>query len=207
MNPSQLSAYLGVVLLGCGLLTTAVADPVRTWTNTHGKTMEARLLSTDATKATIDIERTDGVRFTLAIDQLSPADQQFLQDGPPASASEKQSQSSTELTQEHWDWLQRAGTIAAQNYTDTPIADIAAVLNARLRTAKSPQSPAAIKSVRIAPLAKAIKIYGQFPATVDLATYLKELAFHNDLQLRLDANQCMILQSRLKDKSVKFLEP
>ncbi len=60
---------------------------MRTWTDVQGRTINARLLHTDASKTSIEIERADGVRFTLPVARLSFADQQFVQNWVPEPES------------------------------------------------------------------------------------------------------------------------
>ena len=77
-----------VTLLLCGYpFTTALADELRTWTDVQGRTITARLLHADQGKATIEIERADGVHFTLPIARLCSADQQFVQNWVPEPAA------------------------------------------------------------------------------------------------------------------------
>lgn len=52
-------------------------NAMRTWTDTQGRTIEARLVNRDGNFITI--QRADGQVFTLAVDRLSSADQAFLQ--------------------------------------------------------------------------------------------------------------------------------
>ncbi|MCS6242310.1 MAG: hypothetical protein H2172_00405 [Opitutus sp.] len=117
-----------VTLLLCGYpFNTAKADTVRTWTDVQGRSINARLLHTDASKTTIEIERADGVRFTLPLARLSFADQQFVQNwvpepespGAPAT-SEAPSAALTELSSANWEWLKQAGSMTARNYVNSP---------------------------------------------------------------------------------------
>ena len=111
-----------VTLLLCGYpFNTAMADSVRTWTDVQGRTLNARLLHTDASKTTIEIERTDGVHFTLPLTRLSLADQQFVQHWAPEpespaapSPTEAPSTALTELSPANWEWLTQAGSITAR---------------------------------------------------------------------------------------------
>ena len=193
-----------VTLLLCGYpFSTAVADSVRTWTDVQGRTINARLLHIDSSKATIEIERADGVRFTLPLSRLSYADQQFIQNQEPTvdgtasaspPASEAVAASLAELSAANWEWLTQAGSITARNYVNFPVDQVVTLLNARLSAARSAKAKAAIKGVRIDPLADLTEINAEFPNTVNLATFLKELAVQNSLQVRVDASNILVLQ-------------
>ena len=68
-------------LLGCLAL---IGAPLaaRTWTDTQGRTVEAEFLR--AADGNVTIRREDGMVFTLSLEQLSPADREFVaQKGAP----------------------------------------------------------------------------------------------------------------------------
>lgn len=80
-----------VLLLLCGLLTSALADDLsqlRTWRSQDGQTLEARILEISGDARTVEMERADGLRFNLPWGRLSKADQALLQ----ASATQKSAQ-------------------------------------------------------------------------------------------------------------------
>lgn len=52
------------------------AREMRTWTDTNGRTIEARMLRATADQVTI--QRSDGARFTIPLDTLSSADQEWV---------------------------------------------------------------------------------------------------------------------------------
>jgi len=64
------------------------SEPVRTWENTEGKKIEARLLS--RTDENVTILLTDGRVFIVPIEMLSPADQAYLlkEEAPPVVGPE-----------------------------------------------------------------------------------------------------------------------
>jgi len=206
-----------VTLLLCGYpFSTAVADSLRTWTDVQGRAINARLLHIDSSKATIEIERADGVRFTLPLSRLSFADQQFIQNHEPTvdgtasaspPASEAVAASLAELSAANWEWLTQAGSITARNYVNFPVDQLVTLLNARLSAARSAKAKAAIKGVRIdAP--DLTGIYAEFTNTVNLATFLKELAVQNSLQVRVDASNILVLQrvpTSAPKLTIKFL--
>lgn len=201
-----------VTLLLCGHpFNTAEADTVRTWTDVQGRTINARLLHTDASKTTIEIERADGVRFTLPLSRLSFADQQFVQnrmlepDAPAAPRpAESPSNALAELSAAHWEWLTQAGSMTARNYVNSPADQLVTVLNARLTGARSAAAKAAIKGVRIDADSDLTEINMETTATVTLATFFKELAEQNSLQLRVDSRGVLVLQRQ--KQTIKFLE-
>ncbi len=76
-------AYLGPLLL-CGYpVHGATADSARTGTDVQGRTIMGRLLHTDASKTTNEIERGGSVGFTLPVARLGVADQQIVQTWAP----------------------------------------------------------------------------------------------------------------------------
>jgi len=211
MIPNKLLACL-VTLLLCGYpFNTAVDDSVRTWTDVQGRSIEARLLQADTSKATIEIERADGVRFTLPIARLSQADQQFVLNWQPevdstASALPSSSGSLAELSPAQWEWLAQAGSMTARKYVNSPAEQMVALLNTRLGGARSPKVKEAIKGVRIDEDADLTEINVEFDHTVSFSTFFKELAEQNSLQLRVDANGFLVLQRvRTSALKIKFL--
>ena len=205
-----------VTLLLCGSpFNTAEADTVRTWTDVQGRTINARLLHTDASKTSIEIERADGVRFTLPISRLSFADQQFVQNWVPepespaaATPAESPSNALTELSEANFTWLTQAGSMTARNYVNFPADQLVTVLNARLIGARSAASKDALKGVRIDADANLTEINMETTTTVSLATFFKELAEQNSLQLRVDASGIVVLQrvpTSAPNQKIKFL--
>ena len=199
MKPNKPLACL-VTLLLCGYpFNTAVADSVRTWTDAQGRSIEARLLQADTSKATIEIERADGVRFTLPIARLSQADQQFIQNWQPevdvtAAALPGSSGSLAELSPAQWEWLAQAGSMTARKYVNSPAQQLVALLNTRLTGAHSPKVKEAIKGVRIDEDTDLTEINAEFGNTVSFSTFFKELAEQNSLQLRVDSSGFIVLQ-------------
>jgi len=205
-----------VTLLLCGFpFNTAKADTSRTWTDVQGRSINARLLHTDASKTTIEIERADGVRFTLPLARLSFADQQFVQHwvpepetpGAPAT-TEAPSATLAELSSANWEWLKQAGSMTARNYVNSPADQLVTLLNARLTGARSANAKDAIKGVRIDADADLTEINMETTATVSLATFFKELAEQNSLQLHVDASVFLVLQrvsTSAPKQTIKFL--
>jgi hypothetical protein len=68
--------YLAPLL--CALTVGATETELRTWTNSAGQTLEARLLS--ATEESVTIKRDDGREFTLELASLSEADGAFVKE-------------------------------------------------------------------------------------------------------------------------------
>ncbi len=204
-----------VTLLLCGYpFNTAVADELRTWTDVQGRTLTARLLQVDATKATIEIERADGAHFTLPLARLSYADQQFVQNWvpePSAALTVAESPAApalTELSAANWAWLAQAGSIPARKYVNSPAADLVTVLNARLAGLRSSAGKDGLKGVRLDAEADLTEINLEITKMVNLSTFFKELAEQNSLQLRVDASGLIVLQrqaSEPQDKKIKFL--
>ena len=56
----------------------APVSEVRTWTNTAGKTMEARFVGYNATRTAGRFVRTDGHEYEIPLSDLSPADRAYL---------------------------------------------------------------------------------------------------------------------------------
>ena len=205
-----------VTLLLCGSpFNTAKADSVRTWTDVQGRTINARLLQSDPGKATIDIERADGIRFTVLLARLSFADQQFVQNWEPEpepptalTPAESPSNALAELSASNWEWLTQAGSVTARNYVNFPADQMVTVLNARLTGTRSAAAKGAIKGVRIDADADLTEINLETTTTVSLATFFKELAEQNSLQLRVDANGMLLLQrvpTSASKQTIKFL--
>ena len=206
-----------VTLLLCSYpFNTAKADSLRTWTDVQGRTINARLLHSNPSMATIEIERADGVRFTLPITRLCLADQQFLQNSEPmvdgtASAAPAASEAPTalaELSQANFAWLTQAGSMPARNYVNTPADQLITVLNMRISGAHSTSAKDAIKGVRIDPNAGLTEINLETTNTVSLATFIRELAEQNSLQLRVDVGGILVLQrvpSSAPKQTIKFL--
>ena len=200
-----------VTLLLCGYpFHTAVADSLRTWTDVQGRTINARLLHTDASKTTIEIERADGVRFTMPVTRLSFADQQFVQhwvpepEAPAApTPAESPSNALAELSAANWAWLTQAGSMTARNYVNSPADQLVTLLNARLAGARSAAAKDAIKGVRIDADSDLTEINMETTTTVNLATFFKELAEQNSLQLRVDSSGILVLQRQ--KQAIKFL--
>jgi hypothetical protein len=216
MKPTKRLACL-VTLLLCGSpFNTAKADTSRTWTDVQGRFINARLLHIDASKTTIEIERADGVRFILPIARLSFADQQFVLNSEPrvdatASAAPAASEAPTalaELSPANFAWLTQAGSMPARNYVNTPADQLVTVLNMRLCGAHSNSAKDAIKGVRIDPNADLTEINLETTSTVSLATFIRELAVQNSLQLRVDASGILVLQrvpTSAPEQTIKFL--
>jgi hypothetical protein len=201
-----------VTLLLCGYpFNIAVADELRTWTDVQGRTLTARPLQLDASKTAIEIERADGLRFTLPLTRLSAADQQFVQHWAAelAAAAEPPAPGGLcELSEANWDWLAHAGSIPARKYINSPIADLLSVLNARLAAVRSSGFKEALKGVRLDADADITEINLEIAHTVSLDAFFKELAEQNSLQLRVDGSGLIVLQ-RLATASqgdqIKFL--
>ena len=82
------------------------------------------------------------------------------------------------------------------------------MLNTRLTGARSATAKDAIKGVRIDAEADLTEINLETTHTVSLATFLKELAEQNSLQLRVDGSGLIVLQragTAPQDKKIKFL--
>ena len=82
------------------------------------------------------------------------------------------------------------------------------MLNTRLTGARSATAKDAIKGVRIDAEADLTEINLETTHTVSLATFLKELAEQNSLQLRVDASGILVLQrvpSSSPKQDIKFL--
>jgi hypothetical protein len=206
-----------VTLLLCGSpFNTAEADTVRTWTDVQGRSINARLLHTDASKTSIEIERADGVRFTLPLARLSFADQQFVQNWVPEpetlaapTPAETPTAALAELSPANFAWLTQAGSMTARNYVNFPADQLVTVLNARLTGTRSTSAKNAIKGVRIDADAELTEINMETTTTVSLATFFKELAEQNSLQLRVDASGILVLQrvsTSAPKQKIKFLE-
>ena len=211
MKSTKLLACL-VTLLLCGYpFTTALADELRTWTDVQGRTIQARLLHADLGKASIEIERADGVHFTLPIARLSATDQQFVQNWTPESAApstppaDEPDLALHELSPAQWEWLTQAGSMSPHNYSNFPAAQMVTLLNLRLSSAPSATAKTAIKGVRLDADAPITEIFAEIPNTVSLATFLKELAEQNSLQLRIDASGIIVLQRPPQKDAIKFL--
>ena len=189
-----------VTLLLCGYPFNAVlAENVRTWTDFQGRTIEARLLQADLSKKTIEIKRADGVIFTLPIARLSQGDQQFIHNWQPegnikTSAVPNSAESLTELTPAQWEWLTQAGSMTARKYINCPADQLLTLLNTRLTGAHSSKAKEAIKGVRINADDDITEINAEFRNTVSFATFFKNLAEENNLQLLVDGNGFIVLQ-------------
>lgn len=216
MKPTKRLACLVTLLLCSYPFNTAKADSVRTWTDVQGRTINARLLHCNPSMATIEIERADGVRFTLPLTRLSFADQQFVLNSEPmvdgtASAAPAASEAPTtlaELSPANFAWLTQAGSMPARNYVNTPADQLVTVLNMRISGAHSTSAKDAIKGVRIDPNAGLTEINLETSNTVSLATFIRELAEQNSLQLRVDAGGILVLQrvpSSAPKQTIKFL--
>jgi len=189
---------------------------VRTWTDVQGRTINARLIHMDANKATIEIERADGVLFTLPITRLSFADQQFVLNGEagvedtasPSPVTSDAPSALAELSTANWAWLTQAVNMPARNYVNTPADQLVTVLNTRLSGAHSASAKEAIKGVRIDPNASLTEINLETTNTVSLATFIRALAEQNSLQLRVDASGVLVLQrvpTSATQQTIKFL--
>ncbi len=211
MKSNKLFACLATLLL-CGYpFNTAVADELRTWTDGQGRTLTARPLQLDASKAAIEIERADGARFTLPLTRLSYADQQFVQHWVAESAVAAEPPAPvalTELSAANWEWLARAGSIQARKYVNSPAGDLVTLLNARIAAVRSSAGKEALKGVRLDADADITEINLEISNTVSLSTFFKELAEQNSLQLRVDGSGVIVLQrlaTAPQDKKIKFL--
>lgn len=219
MKPTKRLACLVTLLLCSYPFNTAKADSVRTWTDVQGRFINARLLHIDASKTTIEIERADGVRFILPIARLSFADQQFVLnreprvDGtasaaPASTAAPEAPTALAELSPANFEWLTQAGSMSARNYVNTPADQLVTVLNMRLSGALSSSAKDAIKGVRIDADADLTEINLETTSTVSLATFIRELAEQNSLQLRVDASGILVLQrvpTSAPKQTIKFL--
>ena len=78
-------------LFGLFTVTLTAKEPIRTWTNTDGQTIEARFI--DENKDTVRIRRTDGRVFNIPLDNLSEEDQKYVEslavDKPSPSTNTK----------------------------------------------------------------------------------------------------------------------
>ncbi|MEM7699439.1 MAG: hypothetical protein AAF236_13660 [Verrucomicrobiota bacterium] len=64
-----------LLFLTCGL-TNLLAEETRTWTSADGRTLEASMV--EATEQNVTLRLSNGQRFTLTLDKLSDADQEFI---------------------------------------------------------------------------------------------------------------------------------
>jgi hypothetical protein len=195
----QAARLLSTLLLVGYPLNTTLAESLRTWTDVRGRTIEARPLQADLSKNTIEIERHDGVRFTLPIAHLSQGDQQFISNWQPegnikTSAVPNSADSLTELTPAQWKWLTEAGSITERRYVNFPADQLVTFLNARLKGAHSTNAKESIKGVRINADDDITEINAEFRSTVSFSTFLKGLAEQNSLQLHVDGNGFITLQ-------------
>jgi hypothetical protein len=93
--------------------------------------------------------------------------------------------------------------MTARNYVNFPADQLVTVLNARLTGARSAAAKDAIKGVRIDADADLTEINMETTSTVNLATFFKELAEQNSLQLRVDSSGILVLQRQ--KQTIKFL--
>ena len=93
-----------VTLLLCGLpLHSAPSSALRTKTDIDGRSIEACILTIEASKTTIQIERGDGAHFSLPLARLSPADQRYVKTWAATAVDPVL----RELSPENWSWLAR----------------------------------------------------------------------------------------------------
>jgi hypothetical protein len=217
MKPIKLFACL-VTLTLCGLpLSSAVADESRTWTDTQGRTIEAKILGTDPVKDTIEIQRADGTKFTLPLSRLSQTDRVFVKTwasehpSPEVSgsnASAKPKSDLKELTPEQWEWLARSGSIQPSQYVRVPAKEMVALLNTRLERAKSMStSKGAVTGLRLDEDSDVAEITTEVRNTMSLAAFLREMAASNDLSLFVDTKGAIVIQrtTRPATDKIEFL--
>lgn len=203
MKPNKLIACL-VTLLACGLpFTTASGAELRTWTDTQGRTIEARLLDTDTAKATIRIERADGLQFTLPLARLSEEDRRFaLQQAADAAGKP----ALRELEEAHWEWLARSGSIQPKNYVKVPAGELIALLNVRLSGSAAKKTEGALSGARLDAESGVDEITTEVRATVSLATFLREMARDNDLKLMVDSAGALVIRRAARaGDTIEFL--
>jgi hypothetical protein len=204
MKPTKLFACL-VTLTLCGFpSSSAVADELRTWTDTQGRTIEASLLGFDPSKDTIEIQRADGTHFNLPVSRLSETDRVFIKGWViEQSSSEVAGTSSTaksksdlkELTPKQWEWLAGTGSVQPRRYVRVPAKEMAALLNVRLESARSAsRSEGAVTGVRIDEDSGVDEITTEVRNTMSFASFLREIAVSNGLSLFVDAKGAIVLQ-------------
>ncbi len=71
-----------VTLVGFLFLTSSLFSEARTWTSSDGKKIEAELVKVDAGNVVLLMQ---GKEFRVPLDRLSPEDQTFLKQAPPAA--------------------------------------------------------------------------------------------------------------------------
>ena len=207
MKPFKLLACLVTLPLTCGLtLQAADLQDFRQWTDNSGRSITARLVDTP-TADSVKIERQDGRFFTVAIKTFSPADQAYVKsyrDEKSGAASDQASSAAedpaasdgsplAEVNASTWTLLTSAGTHPASSYNKTQLDDIISVLNQGL-SAKAVKTANGLPfKVRTEPedLASRVQISGDMPS-MDMASFVKEIARLNDLVVRSDARGMLV---------------
>jgi len=85
-------------------VTLTAKEPIRTWTSTDGRTLQAEYISSSDGKVTIKMGSQE---YTLPLSRFSPADQQYvagLASKPPPAITQAESRDARTYAKEEKDW-------------------------------------------------------------------------------------------------------
>lgn len=201
MKPLKRLACLVTLQLTCGLpLKAAETHDFRQWTDTNGRTINARLIETIDTDS-VKIERQDGRVFTVPLNTFSAADQAYVQSLADLTAGLKPADDTL------WALLETGGDQPASTYGNTALDLILETINRRF-TARDVKMPSGQPlQIRTEPvdLAARIKITGDLPR-MSMVTFMKEIARTNDLIVATDPTGMIVLAQKARTHDGSDLE-
>ena len=195
MNTSKLLSLVAPLILGATTLFGTEVSNFRNWTDLQGRSLQARLLAPPADGA-IKIERTDGKVFDLRVERLCAADQDYLRalaSHPVATATAEAGDNLRPLTEKDWEMVAQLLSITPRTYADSPADEVVETLNKRLASSDFRLPDGRPISIRLEGEAAEARISTEIRYVVNLATFLQGLAKSSQLELRLDANQQLVL--------------
>ena len=195
MNTSKLLSLVAPLLLGAATLFGAEVSTFRNWTDLQGRSLQARLLAPPA-DGSIKIERADGKVFDLRVERLSTADQDYLRTlapQPEAAATTEAVDSLRPLTEKDWEMVAQLLSLTPRTYADIPAEEVVETLNKRLASSDFRLPDGRPITIRLEGEAAEARINTEIRYVVNLATFLQGLAKSSQLELRLDANQQLVL--------------
>ncbi len=194
MNTSKLLSLVAPFLLGATTLFGTDASATRNWTDLQGRSIQARLL-TPPVDGSIKIERADGKVFDLRVERLSTADQDYLRSlaSSPEAATAEAGDSLRPLTDKDWEMVAQLLSLTPRTYADIPADEVVETLNKRLASSDFRLPDGRPISIRLEGEAADARINTEIRYVVNLATFLQGLAKSSQLELRLDANQQLVL--------------
>lgn len=195
MNTSKLLSLVAPLLLGAATLFGNETSTFRNWTDLHGRSLQARMLAPPV-DGTLKIERADGKVFDLRVERLSTADQDYLRSlapQPETGDTVEAGDSLRPLTEKYWEMVAQLLSLTPRTYTDSPAEEVVDTLNKRLASSDFRLPDGRPVTIRLEGEAAEARINTEIRYVVNLATFLQGLAKSSQLELRLDANQQLVL--------------